>query len=503
MPVNLPISRLINVGAVITPQTVQAPALSTGLVLGTSTVIDTVQRFRNYNTLPAVAADFGTNAEEYLAAVPWFGQSPQPTSMSIGRWCKLAAAGKLICATLSAANSLLSAWTGINAGSFKVAVDGGAVTNIPAMNFTAALTFPGIAAIMQAAVQGLGGAFAAVTVVYNSVYNRFELTSGTTGAGSTISFLTAGTTGTDISAQMGGLVISNGAYVAPGVAAESALSAVVLFDTQFAGQWYNFVMPSATDTDFVAIGPYIDGDATPHFQWITTNEPQVLVSGDTTHLGFLLQQLQLQHTAWQYSSQNPYAAWSMAARIATVNYAGSNTAISLMYKTEPGVIAESLTTTQINALEAYDGNVFVNYQFGTGTSIIESGICPSGQFIDTIIGVDGLRLQCQANLFNLLQGTPTKIPQTDPGVNTLENGVDAACAQYVVNGFLAPGVWNGNSFGQIVSGQWLDKGYYIYAQPIALQSQAQRSIRAAPPIQVAAKCAGAIDTANVTIYVNN
>lgn len=502
MAVNLPVSRLVNVGVVITQQVTQAPALNTGLVLGTSTVIDTVSRMRVYNTLAGIATDFGTSAEEYFAAVAWFGQNPQPTSMNVGRWCNTAAAGRLVGGVLTVANQLLTAWTSIANGSFKIAVDGGASTNVPAMNFTGAVTFPGIAAIMQTAIQGLGGAFAAVTVLWNAVYKRFEITSGTTGASSSISVMLAGTTGTDVATLAAGTAAA-GAYSAPGVAAETALAAVILFDNQFAGQWYNLFIPSAVDADNVAICPYIDGDATPHFYWMNTMAPQVLAPGDTTHIGYLLQQLQTQHGAWQYSSQSAYAAWSMAARIATVNWAGSNTAISLMYKTEPGIIAESLTSTQINALAGYNGNVFVNYQYGTGTAIIESGICPSGQFIDTIIGVDGLRLQIQSNIFALLQGTPTKIPQTDAGIGTLENGANAACAQYINNGLGAPGIWTANGFGQLQNGQWLDKGYYIYAQPIALQSQAQRAARIAPPIQVAFKLAGAVDTALVTVYVNN
>ncbi len=280
------------------------------------------------------------------------------------------------------------------------------------------------------------------------------------------------------------------------------LAAVVLFDNRFAGQWYNLIIPSASDSDDTSVAVFIDGDATPHFYWVSTQEPQVLVEGDTTHIGFLLQQLQVQHTAWQYSSTNPYAAWSMAARISTVDYTGQNTCISLMYKTEPGVVAESLTDTQITALESYNGNVYVNYQFGSGTPIIESGICPSGQFIDTIQGLDALRLTVQANMFNLLLGAP-KIPQTDPGVTDLETGADAACAQFITNGFGAAGVWTGIEFGQLTSGQWLDAGYYIFAESVALQSQAQRAARICPPIQIAFKCAGAIDTANVTIFAQN
>jgi hypothetical protein len=502
MTANLPVSRLVNVGLVITPQAIQAPALNTGLVLGTSTVIDTVTRMREYATLNAVAVDFGTNSQEFLAAVPWFGQSPQPTSLNIGRWCNTAAAGQLVCGPLPASSLLIGTWTAINNGAFGLAVDGGPSSQVTGLNFSNVVTIQGVAAIIQTAVRLLGGSYAAVTVTFNSVSANFTFTSGTTGASSSVNFLTAGGTGTDISALLAGLAI-DGAFVAPGVAAESALAAVVLFDNKFAGQWYNLFIPSSVDSDDIAIAPFIDGGNNPHFYWINTQEPAVLAAGDTTHIGFLLQQLESQHTAWQYSSTSLYAVWSMAARIATTNYAGNNTCISLMYKTEPGIAPESLTDTQANAIDGYNGNVFVSYQFGSSTAIIEQGICPSGQFIDTIIGSDALRLQVQANIFNLLAGTPTKIPQTDAGVALLENGCDSAGAQFVLNGFLAPGVWTGNSFGQLTEGQWLDKGYYTFAQPIAQQTEAQRTARISPPIQMAAKCAGAIDTVAVTIFVND
>lgn len=503
MTINLPVSRLVNVGLVITPQAVQGQSLNTGLLLTNDAVIDTVTRMRTYASLAAVGADFGTMSVAYLAATLWFGQNPQPTSLNIGRWCKTAAAGQLICGPLLTANKLLSAWTSITTGAFKVAIDGVGPTNVPAMDFSGAVTLAGVAAIMQTAVRGIGGGFATVTVVYDAVNGRFVFTSGTTGASSTVSFLTAGTTGVDISGQVAGLVSSNGAYVAPGLVAETALAAVVLFDNQFGAQWYNLFMPETVLADDVSIVPFIDGGSTPHFYWVNTQDASVLTPGSTSNIGFVLQQLLAQHCAWQYSSTSLYAVWSMAARIATVNYAGSLTCISLMYKTEPGVLPESLTDTQANAIDGYNGNVYVSYQFGSNTAIIEQGICPSGQFIDTIIGADGLRLQIQANIFNLLAGTPTKIPQTDAGVALLENGCDAAGDQYVVNGFLAAGVWNGNAFGQLVPGQWLDKGYYTYAPSIASQNQATRAARIAPPIQMAAKCAGAIDTVNVTLYVND
>ena len=511
MSINLPVSRLVNFQAVLTPQAFQAPSLNTGLVLGTSTVIDVVTRMREYFTLAAVATDFGTSAQEYLSAVAWFGQSPQPQSLFIGRWANAASAGQLFCGALSAANSLISAWTGITTGKIKLAVDGGSATATGAIDLSAVTTFAGIAAAIQAAVQLLGGAFAAVTCTYNPVYNRFFFTSGTTGTTSAISFLTAPGSGTDITGMLAGLSTSSGAYVANGIASETLLAAIVLFDNQFGGQWYNEFAPSAADADVLAIAPYFDGDATPHFQWSNTQETAVLTANDTTNVGYKLQQLVSQHTAVQYSSTSLYAVWSMAARIATVNWAGSNTAISLFYKQEPGIAPETLTGTQISNLEGYNVNVYGIFWAQSSAipgvpappvPILEPGICPSGQFIDTIVGIDGLRTQCQTNVFNILFSQTTKVPQTDAGVTTLETGVESACTQYVTNGFLAPGPWNAAGFGQLVQGQYLDKGYYVYAAPVASQSAGQRAARACPPIQVAAKLAGAIDTVAGTIFVN-
>src|SRR5208282_338863 len=180
---NLPVSRLVNFGAVITSQAAQAPNLSTGLVLGTSTVIDVVQRMRSYATLAAVAADFGTTVQEYFAAVAWFGQSPQPVSLSIGRWANANSAGQLICGPLSAANSLIGAWTTITTGCLKVAVDGGSPSSlVSALNFSLATNLNAVAAIIQTGIQTLAGSFANVKCVYNSVYNNFVITSGTTGS---------------------------------------------------------------------------------------------------------------------------------------------------------------------------------------------------------------------------------------------------------------------------------------------------------------------------------
>ncbi len=494
--INLSTTRLVNFSAVVTPQGVQAPSLNTGLVLGTSRVIDVIERMRDYDSLTAVAVDFGTVCEEYYSAQAWFGQSPQPTSLNIGLWANADTPGQLVGGPLSAADQLLAAWTSINNGGFAITINGVGPQQIGNLDFTGQSTFAGIAEVIESGFPG-----GVVTVAWNPTYEQFTATTIATGPGASLSFASPPIAGTDISSMLvWDSAANNGAYIANGIAAESALSAVVIFDESFGGQWYNCFIPSAADTDFEAIAPYFDGDTNPHFLAVNTQEAAVLTSGDNTNIGYKLQQLMSQHAAVQYSSESPYAAWSMIARIATVNWAGSNTAISLFYKQEPGIVAENLTDTQVTNIESYNVNVYVNYT--NGPTIIEPGVCPSGQFIDTIVGVDGLRTQCATNVLNILLGQTTKVPQTDAGVATLETGAESACNQYVANGFLAPGTWNSSGFGTLVYGAFLDKGYYIYAPSVATQTEATRAERISPPISVAAKLAGAIDLVSGTIYVN-
>jgi hypothetical protein len=213
-----------------------------------------------------------------------------------------------------------------------------------------------------------------------------------------------------------------------------------------------------------------------------------------------MQALGYNHTAVQYSSSSPYAGASLFARQASVNFLANNSTITLMYKAEPGITAESLTETQASALKTKNCNVFVNYN--NSTAIIQWGVCSSGQYIDTIVGCDWLQNNVQIAVFNLLYTSTTKVPQTDAGVNQILTTVEACLAQAVVNGLVSPGVWTGPAFGAIISGQTLTKGYYAYAPPISTQTAAARAARAAPAIQCAVKLGGAIHTANVMINVN-
>ncbi len=489
----LPISRLISVGVSLSAAAAQAANTSTLLILGTSTVIDLTTRVRTYTTIAEVAADFGTSAPEYLAAVLWFEQNPQPTTLNIGRWANAAASGQLIGGVLSAAEQALANFTAVTAGSFEVTV-GGTLKTLSAINLSTATSLSSVAALITTAATADG-----FTVAWNQTQGYFEFTNTATGATASMSFLAPTGSGTDLSAMLGGTA-ALGAYTAAGQAAESALAAVTLFDQQFGQQWYAVTVLSAADSDHEVIAPYIEAAANFHYYGVTTQEAGVLSSASTTDIAYILAQGKYTRTGVQYSSTNTYAVCSLLGRILTTDYTGNNTTITLFYKQEPGITAETLTESQIDVLESKNCNVFVNYS--NASAIIEPGVSSSGDFIDTVMGAAAFAIAVQTALYNTLYTSTTKIPQTDAGMNILGNSISAVCAQFVNNGLFAPGTWQNTPLPGMPSNLYLDKGYFLYIPPIASQTQAARAARQSVPFQLACKLAGAVHTVDLSVTVN-
>ncbi len=493
----LPVARVVNVTVSLTTQPTQAPSINTCLILGTTDgVIDGVTRMREYQDIAEVAADYSTTDEEYLAAVPWFSQNPSPMTLFIGFWAKNASHGQLFGATLPTASQLLSFWNAVTNGGFSITINGGAATSVTGINLSSQTNLNGVASAINTA---LAGSAVSATMLWNAQFHRFELTSASTGSNSAVAFLTAPVSGTDISGMLGMTTATSGAYASPGLAPETALAAVTKFDIEFSTVWYALEVPSASDADHEAIGAYIEAANPGHYYGVTTSEAGTLVPTDQTNIAYQLSTLGLRKSCVQYSSSNPYAVGSYLARILTTRWNGQNTTLTMKFKQEPGIAPEVINTSQANALKGFNCNVLATYV--NGARFTQEGVSCSGDFTDTIIGADALGLQMQTNIFNVLY-TSLKVPQTDQGVSLLLTAGDASCVAFVANGYIAPGTWNANGFGTLNQGDFMAKGWYSFAQPIALQSQADRATRHSPLLQYAVKLAGAVHDADVLISVN-
>jgi hypothetical protein len=178
---------------------------------------------------------------------------------------------------------------------------------------------------------------------------------------------------------------------------------------------------------------------------------------------------------------------------------GSKTALTMMWKREPGIIPEVLSSAQADTLQNKRCNVLAEYN--NGTAITQYGVMSGPVYFDEIHGTDWLAGRVQTDLFNVLYQAP-KIPQTDKGVNILVAACEGSLSQSVINGLLAAGQWNAPGFGKLNTGDNLPKGWYIFVDSVANQNQADREARISPLIQIAAKFAGAIHTVDVLINFN-
>ncbi|GAA5786138.1 DUF3383 domain-containing protein [Chitiniphilus shinanonensis] len=493
MTQGLAVSNVVNVQIVMSPRAAATRNFGALLVLGSSPVIDTTERLRQYSNLDGVVSEFGTAAPEYAAANLFFSQSPQPSILYLGRWAKTATSAVLHGAVLSAAQQDIANFTAVTAGGMKIDIDGTTKT-LSAIDLSAVTNLNGVASAVSAKLGAAG------TCVWDAASKRFSITSATTGVTSTIGYAIPPASGTDISVLLG---LQSGQASAPvnGVAAESLVDAVAAL-AGMSNDWYGLLVADAAlaESDVLAVAAFIEGTGQSRIFGYTTQNSLALDPTSTTDIASKLKDFNYKRTLTQFSSSSPYAGASLFGRAFTVNFQGNNTTITLKFKQEPGVMAENLTESQAATLRDKRCNVFVEYN--NDTAIIQEGVMVNGYFFDEVHGTDWLQNELQTAVYNLLYTSQTKIPQTDSGIAQILTTLESRLDQAVANGLVAPGQWNGPAFGALQTGQFLSKGYYLYAPPIATQSQADREARKAPVIQIAIKLAGAVHFVDVIVNVN-
>lgn len=455
------------------------------LIVGASAIIDQSERLRSYTGISGVASDFGLDAPEYLAAELFFSQTPRPSILYVGRWIKTAAPAALRGAALSAEEAMLDQWTGINAGALTISV-GGQGEVVTGLDFSAAVTLEGIAGIVSAAIAAHGAA-----CTYDGT--RFILTSTATGADAIIGYASGA-----LADQMK-LSAATALMPVPGADAETAKAcAVTLADKS--GEWYGltFAEPLSVD-DHLAVAAFIAASAKSRIYGATDTDTRAMDGGWTQDIAARAKAAGNNRILVAYSA-NPYAVVSALARAFTVNFSANRSTITLKFKQLVGITAEGLSETQANALAAKNCNVFAAYD--NDTAIFQEGVMAGGAWFDETHGTDWLQNAVQTEVWNLFYQSKTKVPQTDAGVNQVVTRITSVLDQAVNNGLIAGGVWNGDSFGQLEQGDYLPTGYYVYAGLVDDQAQSEREARKAPPIQIAAKLAGAIHSVDIQIDVN-
>ena len=190
------------------------------------------------------------------------------------------------------------------------------------------------------------------------------------------------------------------------------------------------------------------------------------------------------------------------SKLLSVNFTGSRTANNLHTKSIIGIDADT-TINDTLLMQLYNAGVDCYACMKVLGVIYCSG---KNEWSDTVLFLNWLKNALEVAGFNCLRGTPTKIAQTEQGMTQLINAYKNVLEQAITLGYIAPGKWNlpftfGNQ--ELFYNNIEQTGYYLYSEPVANQTQEDRDNRKATLIQGAIKLAGAINSSDLILYVNN
>lgn len=447
-----------------------------------------------YSTFESVQGDPRVTAEGLKAARDFFAQPKRARRMAIAQVFDTPQAGYLT----TGAIGTLAAFQAVTAGSFSVSING-ISADISALNFSTDTTLAQVAARIQTAVRAVAsGGFTLATVAISGT--QIQITSGTTGDGSTVSVLApvSPAAGTDIS----GPGFLNGrigtAVVQPGYTPGDLVSEAALIEeaARCNGSFmYGWALDAAyRDTaDQLAFGQWVQTGR--KVSPLVSNSPLAWDPNSTTDLGPEIELLGL-FRAWPYYHDNAefYPDMALLAVLLSVNYAQRRSTITAKFKDLIGIPTVGLTETQWQVLKSKSYNTFT--LTGNTARVNREGTTGNvAWFMDDVTNLDNFVEEVEVAEYNcyLRNG---KLGNDTDGQALLQEPLQQVCEKYVYNGAFSSRRTLDTSN---IDGFRIDPPYTITPGLFELQTVAERTDRIGPPFTIDVNLAGAIHSIAIGI----
>lgn len=199
-------------------------------------------------------------------------------------------------------------------------------------------------------------------------------------------------------------------------------------------------------------------------------------------------------------SETDYAGVAMMGLAMGRETGAAGSAFNMAYGTLVNVDPEDVTQTQVNALMAKNGNIYVTR--GQVYDMLEMGRLTDGKPYDEVMYIDMTRKLLTSKMMAALYGNKAKQPQTDDGMAVFVAEVSNAMDQIRDIGFIEEGIWTGDPIGDLEPGDVVVGGYAVFVDSFDTMDPADRADRKAPPIWVAMKLAGTIECIVINVVVN-
>lgn len=463
----------------ITPRTISAGASdleTNGMLLTKSALLPSGTPAMAFASADAVAAFFGDASDEAVFAQQYFtgltNQQKAPTSLVIGRRIDEDAPAWIRGGAISAD---LVAFKKVTDGAMKITIDGAEKT-ATAVDLSSATSLSEVVQTIATALTGCTGS-------YDSTTNTFTFTSSTDGASSTVSYASAGDSGTDLSAMLcmtqdAGAVLSQGVDAMTEAATLDAIRAVTANWAQFTTLWE---VTEQDEAEAYAAWADIDDDYVYVF-WSSDRNMESTLTQDST----IAKALQDKYNCvfMIYSLDFSTAAFALAYP-ATIKWDATQGMKVIFGKSASG-LSPMVTDEQV-ATALDDLGVSYVGQFATRND--EFIIANRGEltgsmygFYDTLIGSIWLRSKLQTSIMNGF-ATVNRAPYNDVGYTMLKSWCQDPITQAKNAGVIDEGISLSESQkSQILqetgdseaAGDLQSKGYFLQVLDPGASVRAQR-----------------------------
>lgn len=378
------LSSIVQVNITRETRVVSRKGFGTGLALVTgATFSDPV---KEYASITEVAEDFATSTAAYKLAARYFGQAnPKPEKLFIGK--RTTEVAQVLGFTVASAADGVKTIT-INGVDFSFTASSNTTTQIR----------DGLLAAIAAGDEPVTGASVST-------------------AQGTITADDAGTPFTYSASAGITLVLST-----PNNGVQEDLTAAVAFNND----WYGLLLEARGVNDILLAAESIE--AMKKVFSACSADGDIITSADDDVLS-VLKGKGYDRTFFTYSADQ---ANYPDAGIVGGQFPKDPGSYTFKFKNIIGVTPDDLSSSETNFVNGKNGNTF---QTVAGVNIYQEGKVVSGEWIDTIIGVDWLEARMAERVFATLANAD-KIPFTDGGITVIEADVRAQLDEAVAVGFL-------------------------------------------------------------------
>jgi hypothetical protein len=384
--------------------------------------------FYDYNS---VLQYFGVNAEESKVALAYFRQKSKqdgstPASIQFQRWQKNGSAGILYGSNSLALLADLQAFT---SGELKITTNTVTITSITGLDFSADASYSDIATTLQTAIRANAG-LAAITVSYNSVSGRFEISTGVVGTSQSI-VITAGASN-DVGAGLGllsGTTFTDGQL---GMSAIDALTASLELDASCFG--IDFTSDAGLlNSDIIAVGQYLATDPHERSYFFGTSKVD-----DANLSAFVTSVSGIRGFFIMIEKAGEYQRAGLHGSVHNIDYTRRNTSKTIKFEQLLNMTPTVTTTADAVRLENLRVNFFGQYSYFKDFNHISPGKLqgnPDTEIVEMGIyaGHEWLRREMKTRLMTRLVNGAA-IPLNDEGVSTVLSVINTVAGLGINNG---------------------------------------------------------------------